>query len=108
MKRKMKTKLWSAMVAVGTVVALSTTISASPQIWAVEAWGRGISATEQKQETYNHGGYGGAEIGALIDGITADQAYPGRAQVGGSGQYDNLWMYVDLGQNYLVDQVKNV
>jgi len=106
MKRKMKTKLWSAMVAVGTVVALSTTISASPQIWAVDAWGRGISATEQQQEVYNNGGYGGADVSALIDGITADQAYPARAQVGGSGQYDNLWMYVDLGQNYLVDQVK--
>ena len=99
-------KLWLAMVAVGTVVALSTTISASPKILAVEAWGRGISATEQKQEIYNHGGYGGAHIGALIDGITADQGYPGRAQVGGVYQYNNLWMYVDLGQNHLVDQVK--
>ena len=96
MRSKMMTMLVMALV-----MGLASSASASPQITAVDAWGSDWSVADPQF----HGFYGAAAGSQLFDGVTANQAYPARAQVGG-GTYQNLWMFLDLGQDYLVDQVK--
>ena len=41
----------------------------------------------------------------VIDGDRTAKGYPDSARVGSHGQVDNLWMYVDLGANYVIDRV---
>jgi len=87
---------------VGVLAAFSSGVSAD-FIPAVDAWGNGTSGTEQNQENYNHGCYGSAHCSQLIDGDRGAHAYPGSAKVGGT--HTNLWFYVDLGADYVVDRV---